>query len=429
MDNVLLSSEVDLFIETIRCYDIESIGLRHWIDWHGRLTKLNQQAVLEATELREEYVKEALVSSGKIPILVHEAILICVWRHKVLPQILKFEPEPSNTFTIYTVLYHEATCIALLETVLFHSNSCETLDEAALDLLDYCTDAATQLLNYKHCQPMENESAQDELRRLQSDLQFDIGIRSISILRYFAEYLESLPLGLTARMLTTLDMPLLMTELINCAPWMRKDDEGNCLKYTGGRWEKLSGERLCKTEAQLWIGLRQILLDPRCLQYYELTDFRKNQLVKLQKYLYETVLDQLSPLIDLKHWLCQLAMSNLPNSAKPSFVLEIVPQMKDSILLKNRNKWKEIAKTQARIFFKDSQNMMNIAQSLSEAYNSEVLEKLENVQVNTCSGCGANAVKKCSRCKAEWYCSRNCQVKHWPQHKEHCDIMVGNNDM
>lgn len=22
---------------------------------------------------------------------------------------------------------------------------------------------------------------------------------------------------------------------------------------------------------------------------------------------------------------------------------------------------------------------------------------------------------------------RNCQVKHWPQHKEHCDIMVGQN--
>lgn len=31
---------------------------------------------------------------------------------------------------------------------------------------------------------------------------------------------------------------------------------------------------------------------------------------------------------------------------------------------------------------------------------------------------------KCSRCKSTWYCSRECQVKHWATHKKECREMV-----
>ncbi|PRW45639.1 hypothetical protein C2E21_5733 [Chlorella sorokiniana] len=40
-----------------------------------------------------------------------------------------------------------------------------------------------------------------------------------------------------------------------------------------------------------------------------------------------------------------------------------------------------------------------------------------------CSGCGQQSfqLKKCSRCKAAAYCSRDCQVKHWREgHKQEC---------
>eukprot|EP00984_Skeletonema_dohrnii_P005326 scaffold1874_cov89-Skeletonema_dohrnii-CCMP3373.AAC.3 len=33
----------------------------------------------------------------------------------------------------------------------------------------------------------------------------------------------------------------------------------------------------------------------------------------------------------------------------------------------------------------------------------------------------------CSRCRKAIYCSRECQVAHWPHHKERCDEMVRNN--
>lgn len=37
---------------------------------------------------------------------------------------------------------------------------------------------------------------------------------------------------------------------------------------------------------------------------------------------------------------------------------------------------------------------------------------------------GVRARSKCSRCKAVWYCSRECQVKHWATHKKSCRDMV-----
>ncbi len=37
-----------------------------------------------------------------------------------------------------------------------------------------------------------------------------------------------------------------------------------------------------------------------------------------------------------------------------------------------------------------------------------------------CAHCGKQATAKCSRCKAEKYCSRQCQADSWHSHKAHC---------
>ncbi len=41
-----------------------------------------------------------------------------------------------------------------------------------------------------------------------------------------------------------------------------------------------------------------------------------------------------------------------------------------------------------------------------------------------CVTCGELATKRCSRCRQEWYCRRECQVNHWPKHKKACDLFV-----
>jgi hypothetical protein len=34
------------------------------------------------------------------------------------------------------------------------------------------------------------------------------------------------------------------------------------------------------------------------------------------------------------------------------------------------------------------------------------------------------ALKLCSRCKIVSYCSRECQLKDWPDHKKHCKVLA-----
>jgi len=39
----------------------------------------------------------------------------------------------------------------------------------------------------------------------------------------------------------------------------------------------------------------------------------------------------------------------------------------------------------------------------------------------TCQVCGKESIKKCSRCNLAWYCSPDCQRKHWKEHKPVCN--------
>ncbi|KAJ6626094.1 hypothetical protein B0H10DRAFT_2000297 [Mycena sp. CBHHK59/15] len=35
------------------------------------------------------------------------------------------------------------------------------------------------------------------------------------------------------------------------------------------------------------------------------------------------------------------------------------------------------------------------------------------------------ALRRCGKCKGVWYCSKECQIKHWPHHKKSCNIVDG----
>ncbi|KAJ7088679.1 hypothetical protein C8R44DRAFT_892739 [Mycena epipterygia] len=41
---------------------------------------------------------------------------------------------------------------------------------------------------------------------------------------------------------------------------------------------------------------------------------------------------------------------------------------------------------------------------------------------NSCTNCLACdcELSRCSKCKGVWYCSKECQLQHWPKHKLSC---------
>jgi zinc finger MYND domain-containing protein 10 len=58
-------------------------------------------------------------------------------------------------------------------------------------------------------------------------------------------------------------------------------------------------------------------------------------------------------------------------------------------------------------------------QSLADLYSNNSVEGL--LDGFKCAKCTKEAFKRCSKCKGVWYCSRDCQVGHWPEHKAKCN--------
>lgn len=232
--NAILPEEVEYYVQQLCKQEVAEIGSKSWLEAHGRLLKLNQQATLEAKDSREEVIKDMLVINDKIHTLVHEAYCILVWRLKVLPKLLKVKGLTA-TFFIYTVLYHEINAISLLEMVLYHENSCESLGDYVIDLIDYSVQSITQLLKLVHSGYndklksvlTENRSPAEDLEIVieqSNDIAFNIGIKSITILSYLSDKLPSLPLSAARRMMQTHDLPCLLSEILSLRPYMRRKE-------------------------------------------------------------------------------------------------------------------------------------------------------------------------------------------------------------
>lgn len=67
----------------------------------------------------------------------------------MFPLLIDLNGEPTNTFLLYSVLYHEVIAVSLLENVLFHCEGAQTVDDMVIDLIDYIVQRITTLLDGK----------------------------------------------------------------------------------------------------------------------------------------------------------------------------------------------------------------------------------------------------------------------------------------
>ena len=63
---VLLSTEVELYVQALQAFPIEELGSKKWSSQREMLEKLNMQAILSATQNENEYVKESFVTYEKV---------------------------------------------------------------------------------------------------------------------------------------------------------------------------------------------------------------------------------------------------------------------------------------------------------------------------------------------------------------------------
>ena len=57
---------------------------------------------------------------------------------------------------------------------------------------------------------------------MNTKLDFDLGMKSLSLLRYITDHVSHLSVSVLNRMLNVHDIPLLLTSIIELAPWKRE---------------------------------------------------------------------------------------------------------------------------------------------------------------------------------------------------------------
>lgn len=212
MEQVLFPAEAEAHVSSLVNFRIIDIGCsQQWQRQREYLHKLNMQAVQNASQQSDEFVKEFLITHEKFSVVIEELVAVRLWRDKVFPLLLEdgeSREKPRSTFPCYIVLYHEATIINLLETVLFYKESAEAAGDLTLDLVDYCYHRLTWLIANHETVPVEEQSTDDtlkELWQLDCSLNYGISIKALSVLQSIITHLDCLPLSVTTRLLSTHD--------------------------------------------------------------------------------------------------------------------------------------------------------------------------------------------------------------------------------
>jgi hypothetical protein len=98
------------------------------------------------------------------------------------------------------------------------------------------------------------------------------------------------------------DIPCVLVPLLEAKPWLRVNRNGEEEKFEDQRWMKIEAHdrgKLTKIEAQVWLCIYNMFMTNNSSRKYEITAFRKGNLLRLRKYMNEVLLDQLPMLSDM----------------------------------------------------------------------------------------------------------------------------------
>merc|ERR1711977_650583 len=74
--------------EQLQPHEPKTVGTMKWIEQHCTIDRLNVQAHHSVANQTDEFVVEALMTFDKLPLLVHELILMETWKNKAMPELI-----------------------------------------------------------------------------------------------------------------------------------------------------------------------------------------------------------------------------------------------------------------------------------------------------------------------------------------------------
>lgn len=116
-------------------------------------------------------------------------------------------------------------------------------------------------------------------------------------------------------------------------------------KYEDQKWQdvpKAETHKLTKTEAQIWLSIYNMFMCREANRKYEITTFRKQNLLRLRKYINEQLLDQLPMLGQMLRALEEMSMmGDNAIGEKNSFIVQQMPEIRTKII--KGQQWDKLA--------------------------------------------------------------------------------------
>ena len=274
-----------------------------------------------------------------------------------------------------------------------------------------------------------SEENVSDLQRKNSEIEFNIAMCCINILRYISDHLEQLPFPVRHHMMNVKDVPMLFVTVMESRPWERKVKDGSEKMeiFENNNWVEYKNiaHKIPKLEAQVWITVYNLFMVQENNKKYEINQYRQTQLLRLRKFFSEKLYDQIPQMANFYRSLEEMALVQFNSTLTDNpFIVEMIPVLANSKMFKMTNdQAKQLGSTLIHKYFKISDaQLRKELEPMNEVYSIDNMEYF--MDDPKCANCGKDATSRCSRCKSEWYCSKECQVKRWKTHKELCKTLM-----
>ena len=458
----------EIISKKINEISFEQIGSAEFIEHHANLSKLNMQEMKNILTGGEDVIMTQFIDHDKLKLLIKELYTINTFKEKVYPTI-KDKIISLSSIKTYFILYHEAVIVNLLESFLYSITACQASEDYLVDVIEYCYKMISKYISYKMKNPDDtlnygnnsplfsdakdeelsleekikkiNEQVKDkkndikEMEDKYKEIEFQIAMSSINILRYISDHLEQLPFPVRHHMMNVKDIPVLFVTLMELRPWRRKVmkyNENTKKKeeieeiYENNNWTSLMEHKYPKLEAQILITIYNLVMNQDNNKKYEITEYRQNQLLRLRKYFTEDLYDQIPQMMNLYRSLENMSLMTYGNTLTVNpFIVEMVPILSGNKIFKlTEEQIKQIGNYVVKNHFENltREKLAKELEPVNEIYNLDNIEYFMEDPV--CAQCGKLANSRCSRCKSEWYCSKECQIKRWKEHKTVCKTLA-----
>ncbi|KAL8439294.1 hypothetical protein Efla_003931 [Eimeria flavescens] len=294
-----------------------------WLQQQQTLERLSALLHQEAVSGGPETTQRLFCEGAKVGLLIEELITLDVWTEKVRP--LLTDTSDLAGIAVYLPVYQEGLLASMLETLFFHSAAAAAADAQLPDLVEYCNRKIQRLLLRRSeapeaaaaCSEYPKEAgaaaaaaaAAADIERQQEQQEdaaaFGSEVCAVSLLRFICGHRKHLQMTVTTLLLDQYDVLLTLTGLLEHQPWRRRGPSGQVEIYEDQQWRPAQERdvRITKIAAQVWLTIYTLVMDADCRQRYELTNYRKENLLKLRRYLNEVMYDQIPPLKELHRYL------------------------------------------------------------------------------------------------------------------------------